>query len=95
MPKRSTIIGLLAASVLVSLSASAHAITANPSLEGIASKQAGLTDVRWICGPYRCAWVPGYRGRVVVYPHMRGWVAPPSPHCVYRHGVFGWWLHCP
>jgi hypothetical protein len=95
MLSRSIFLGLLAAAMLAGFSINAHAAVANPSLGTAAAKNSGVTDVRWICGPYRCAWIPKYRGRVVVYPHMRGWVAPPSPHCIYQRTVFGWQRICP
>ena len=30
--------------------------------EGLTHRSApsGLQDVRWVCGPYRCHWVPNY-----------------------------------
>jgi hypothetical protein len=95
MLKRSIFVGLLAGALLQGFSVGAHAIPANPSLGKAAAATSGVTDVRWVCGPYRCAWIPNYRGRVVVYPHMRAWVRPPSPHCYYHHGLFRWELICP
>jgi hypothetical protein len=95
MIKRSSVLGLLAAAALLKLSANAHAIVANPSLGARSATPSDLTKVRWVCGPYRCAWIPRYRGPVVVYPHMRRWVPPPSPHCYYRRGLFRWQLICP
>jgi len=95
MISRSIFIGLLAGALLQGFSVNAHATGANPSLGGVAANISGVTDVRWVCGPYRCAWIPNYRGRVVVYPHMRGWVRPLSPHCYYERGPFGWHLYCP
>ena len=75
MSKRAIFFGLLAGTLLSGLSVNAQAATGNPSLGRVAAAIADVTDVRWVCGPYRCAWIPNYRGRVVVYPHMRGWVA--------------------
>jgi hypothetical protein len=96
MLKRSIFLGLCAAVFLQLASVKADAAIVHPSLGIAADKLSGLTDVRWVCGPYRCAWIPNYRGKVVVYPHMRGWVRPRSPHCYYARGIFGGWtLICP
>ncbi len=96
MLKRSIFLGLLAGALLQGFSVKADAATANPSLGNVAADLSGVTDVRWLCGPYRCAWIPNYRGKVVIYPHMRVWVRPPSPHCYYQRGFFGRWkLVCP
>ena len=95
MLKRSIFLGLLAGTLLAGFSINAQATVADPSLGIAAAKNSGVTDVRWLCGPYRCAWIPNYRGRVVVYPQMRGWVAPPSPHCIYERTIFGWRRICP
>jgi hypothetical protein len=96
MLKRSIFIGLLAGALLHGFSVNAHAAPANPSLGKIAAAVSDVNTIRWVCGPYRCAWIPNYRGPVVVYPHMRGWVRPRSPHCYYARGVFGGWTRiCP
>ena len=95
MFKKSVLIGLLAGAVLQVSGTSAPAAVADPAFGRAAAAISGVTDVRWVCGPYTCAWIPNYRGRVVVYPHMRAWVRPPSPHCVYVRGPFGWFLRCP
>ena len=95
MLKRSTLLGLLAVTLLFGFNINAHAAAANPSLGGAAASLTGVTDVRWVCGPYKCAWIPNYAGPVVVYPHMRYWGAPPYPHCYYRRGLFGWRMSCP
>jgi hypothetical protein len=95
MLSRSIFLGLLAGALLAGFNVNAQAAVANPSLGIAAAKTSGVTDVRWVCVPYRCAYIPKYRGRVVVYPHMRGWVAPPSPHCYYQRTVFGWTRICP
>ena len=95
MLKRSMLLGLLAGALLAGFSLNVKAAVVDPSLEAAAQTIPGATDVRWICGPYRCAYIPKYRGRVVVYPHMRGWKRPPSPHCYYEHQLFGWTLICP
>jgi hypothetical protein len=95
MLSRSVVLGVLAISLLFGFNEKASAIAANSSLATTARIAGGVTNVRWVCGPYRCAWIPNYRGRVVVYPHMRGWVRPPSPHCYYVQSFFGWRLVCP
>ena len=87
-------LGLLALTVLLGIYTGAHAAAVKPPF-GVAAKGSGLIDVRWVCGPYRCAWIPAYRGPVVVYPHMRGWVRPPTPHCFYERRLFAWTLVCP
>ena len=95
MQKRSTLCGLVAAVALLGLSANAHAIVADPVLGAAGAKVTSPTEVRWVCGPYRCAYIPRYRGPVVVYPYMRTWRRPPHPHCYYERGLFGWRLICP
>ena len=109
MLKRSIFLGLLAGALLQGFSVKAEAATrlhtanvlgvlkaAVSAHANVAANLSGVTDVRWVCGPYRCAWIPNYRGKVVVYPHMRVWVRPPSPHCYYERGFFGRWkLICP
>jgi hypothetical protein len=95
MLKKLILVGLLAGALLPTFSDKAPAAVADPSLGRVATGISGITNVRWVCGTYRCAWIPRYRGQVVVYPHMRAWVPPPSPHCIYRHNLFGWWLSCP
>jgi len=95
MSKRSMLFGLLAGALLAGFSVNANAAMIDPSLGASAQTMSGVTDVRWVCGPYRCAYIPRYRGRVVVYPHMRGWKRPRSPHCYYENRVFTWVLVCP
>jgi hypothetical protein len=85
---------LLAFTVLLGVNTGARAAAVKPPFDVIA-KSSSVIDVRWVCGPYRCAWIPAYRGPVVVYPHMRGWVRPPSLHCFYERRLFGWTLVCP
>jgi hypothetical protein len=46
---------------------------------------AGIDQVRWVCGPYRCHWAPNY---------YYGWRRPywgPRPYWGYRH--YGWGRH--
>jgi hypothetical protein len=95
MLKRSILCGLTAA-MLFGLNAAADAAVGNPSLGAATAKIPAITTVRWVCGPYRCAYIPSYAGRVVVHPYMRRWAPPPSPHCNYVRGPRGRWaLVCP
>lgn len=94
MLKRSILMGLLAVTLVLGFNVNAHA-AADPTLGTTATTMSGPTKVRWVCGPYKCAWIPNYAGPVVVYPHMRYWGAPPYPHCYYRRTLFGWKLTCP
>jgi hypothetical protein len=95
MLKRSILCGLTAA-MLFGLNAAADAAVGNPLLGVAMAKSPAITSVRWVCGPYRCAYVPNYAGRVVVHPYMRRWTPPPSPHCNYVRGPRGRWaLVCP
>jgi hypothetical protein len=95
MFKKSILIGLLAGALLQVSASGASAAIADPSLGRAAAGISSVNGVRWVCGPYQCAWIPNYRGRVVVYPHMRTWKRPRSPHCIYVRGPFGWYLRCP
>ena len=55
----------LAAAMLGGLIAAPGAASAMPNgLSALAQTQASdVQDVRWVCGPYRCWWRPGfYRG---------------------------------
>jgi hypothetical protein len=58
MLKRSIFLGLLAGTLLAGYSINAQAAVADPSLGVATAKNSGVTDVRWLCGPYRCAWIP-------------------------------------
>ncbi len=95
MLKRSILFGLAAVALSVGMNAGAKAATANSSLGAAAAEMSTVTDVRWVCGPYRCAWIPQYPGPVVVRPYMRAWGPPPGPHCNYVRGPRGWALICP
>ncbi|WP_051661060.1 hypothetical protein [Bosea sp. 117] len=73
-------------------SAPAHAGAAMPAL-GSAVQPAPLTEeVRWICGPYRCAWRPNYRGVYVVPGYARYWGPPRRPGCYWTRGPAGRWV---
>ena len=94
MLKRSVVCGLAAATLLLGVNVAAEAAVVGPSFA--AAPASAVTPVRWVCGPYRCAYIPNYAGPVVVYPRMRGWAPPPSPHCNYVRGRKGRWvLVCP
>jgi len=96
MLNRSILCGLAAVALLVGAKTGVEARVADPSLGAAASEINAVEQVRWVCGPYRCAWVPGYAGRVVVYPYMRAWGVPPSPYCHYVRGPMGnWVMACP
>jgi hypothetical protein len=95
MLKRLILCGLTAA-ILFGLNAVVDAAVGNLSLGAAMTKNPAVTPVRWVCGPYRCAYVPNYAGPVVVHPYMRRWAPPPSPHCNYVRGPRGRWaLVCP
>ena len=96
MLKRSLLCGLTAGTLLLGVNAVAQAAVAGPSFGAAPATSSAITPVRWVCGPYRCAYIPRYRGRVVVHPYMRRWRRPPSPHCNYVRGPRGRWaLVCP
>ena len=87
--------GVSAAIFAIGINAAAQATVVSP-LAGVTGKMSNTTAVRWVCGPYRCAYVPGYTGAVVVRPYMRDWLPPPRPHCNYVRGPRGRWaLVCP
>jgi hypothetical protein len=95
MLKRSILCGLTAAS-LFGLTAAADAAVGKLSFGAAAAGSTAITPVRWVCGPYRCAYIPNYAGPVVVHPYMRRWGPPPRPHCNYVRGPRGRWaLVCP
>jgi hypothetical protein len=43
-----------------------------------------IHDVRWVCGPYRCWWRPGWWG-----PHYYGYGGPHT-YWGWRHGWRHW-----
>lgn len=52
-------------------------------------------NVRWVCGPWRCAWRPNWNYWYVP-PYARGWGPPVRPGCFWRRGWGGGWVHvCP
>jgi hypothetical protein len=93
---RAVLSGLIGATMLLGASVESGAVTADPALGSPVAQTSDITNVRWVCGPYRCAYVPGYVGPVVVRPYMRRWAPPPHPHCNYVRGPRGRWaLVCP
>lgn len=65
---------------------SAPAVRAMPldTLAAPAAVSDGVQNVRWVCGPYRCAWRPNY----FYYgpPRAYGYYGRPF----YRHGYRRW-----
>lgn len=56
--------GLAAAALLVSIGAGSTVASAMP-VSGLqpaieTGSSARISDVRWVCGPYRCWWRPNY-----------------------------------
>lgn len=96
MVNRCVFSGLSAVIIVIGMIAAARATVVNPSAMVTGEMSNTTTAVRWVCGPYRCAYIPGYAGAVVVRPYMRAWVPPPRPHCNYVRGPRGRWaLVCP
>ena len=96
MLNRSVLCGLTAATLLLGLNGAAEAAVAAPSFGTMPTASSAMTQIRWVCGPYRCAFIPRYVGPVVVHPYMRRWGPPPRPHCNYVRGPRGRWaLVCP
>jgi hypothetical protein len=84
MLKSAIAVGLLAGALSIgALSAPASAMVSTP---GAAPATAGFgdltTDVRWKCGPRRCYWTPGWRGRA--HPWASGWGEPRRSGCFYE-----------
>ncbi len=84
---------LAAGMIFVGQTAPAQAAMSAPAMSPSLA-QAGLIEkAAWRCGPRRCAWVPGYTGRVPLY--ARRWGPPPRPLCVWERGLLGKWkLDC-
>lgn len=97
MMKRSLLFALAAAAMAAGFSSGATAAVATPALGAVASGDAAIaTKIKWVCGPYRCAWIQGWRGTRYVVPRMRAWGPPPRPLCYYHKGLFGAWVRvCP
>ncbi|MDQ0511264.1 hypothetical protein [Ancylobacter amanitiformis] len=74
----------------------AQAGVAGPVLGTALPAAAPLTEnVRWVCGPWRCAWRPNYTNWYVP-PYARAWGPPVRPDCFWRRNWGGAWVHvCP
>ncbi len=63
----------------------------DPAIETPAGVATSVAQVRWVCGPYRCHWAPGW--------HRRYWWGPgygfygPGPWWRYGYGYRPWWPH--
>ncbi len=95
MLRHTLLAGLAVAAISLSVGDRAEAAMANLSVDAVGGQKSSVNDVRWVCGPRRCAFINGYAGGVVVRPYMRGWRPPPSPHCHYVRGPYRWALVCP
>lgn len=86
-------LGMLAAPALTG--GAAQAAVATPAL-GAAPTLAPVTEtVRWVCGPWRCAWRPNFRYWYVP-PYARAWGPPVAPGCFWRRNGWNNWVHiCP
>jgi hypothetical protein len=84
--------GLAALALLIGLQANAaQAAIASPALVAAAAQQApDITAVRWVCGPLRCVWRPGFRGPA--HPWAAGWGAPRHANCVWERTRGGPWV---
>lgn len=74
-------IAAVVVTALVGSSAMAVSASAMPAagLTRAATPQASnVQNVRWVCGPYRCFWAPGY-----------GWWGP-RPYPYWGPGRWGW-----
>ena len=50
--------------MVAGFSSGASAAVATPALGAAANGETAIaTKVKWVCGPYRCAWIQGWRGR--------------------------------
>ncbi|MBB3770804.1 hypothetical protein FHS55_001399 [Angulomicrobium tetraedrale] len=75
---------------------SAQAAVAGPALGTALPAAAPLTEnVRWVCGPWRCAWRPN-NTTWYVPPYARAWGPPVRPNCYWHRNWGGAWVHtCP
>jgi hypothetical protein len=53
---------------------------------------AGIDQVRWVCGPVRCVWTPGAPGPL--HPWARGWGPPRAVGCVWERRRGRWVQIC-
>lgn len=51
--------GAIAATLGVAGAAQAMPAAGDPAA-GLAAQSSPVEQVRWVCGPYRCRWVPNY-----------------------------------
>jgi hypothetical protein len=58
----------------------AQAFVSSPNAANIAGGVLGPTEVRWVCGPNRCAW---REGAGPIHPWAVGWGAPRLPGCYW------------
>jgi hypothetical protein len=84
MIKHLVAMGLLMAALL----RPAGAVVSNPGSVPSIPEAAGIAaPVAWVCGPHRCVWRPGWRGRV---PAWAMWGPPRLPSCYYERRRRGW-----
>ena len=80
-------IGSLAAAIVLGsglLIGQASAMPANGLATAASHVSDSIQDVRWVCGPYRCWWRPGWWG-----PHYYGY-GGPHRYWGWRHGWRHW-----
>ncbi|MFD0987043.1 hypothetical protein [Methyloligella solikamskensis] len=94
MTKKIFLSAMLAAGLMFAgQTGQAEAAMAAPGLTQAPVQTNAVQKAAWRCGPRRCAWVPGYTGRVPMY--ARRWGPPPRPACVWERGLLGRWkLDC-
>jgi hypothetical protein len=80
----------LAAGSLAMGTSGAQAAVSTPAAVATAAVPNDVTPVRWVCGPLRCVWRPGYPGR----PHAwaTGWAPPRHDKCVWERKRGGPWV---
>jgi hypothetical protein len=76
----------LAAAAFLSLSmvGSAAAVVPVSNLPNAAKASAGIQDVRWVCGPFRCFWRPN----VFIHRPLYGFY---RPHWVWHRPLYGFY----
>ncbi len=89
MLKRSIVVVPLMTAVLAGAPMSqANAVVLGPGATATAADIPRMTtSVAWVCGPYRCHWRPGWRGRV---PPWAVWGPPRFPGCYYEKRRHAW-----
>lgn len=93
--RRHTLLSTTAAALSLACITTAAQAGAAGAIPAQAANKSAIAKVRWVCAPRRCAFLPGYEGRVIVHPYMRGWARPPHPNCHYVRGPERWGLVCP